>query len=177
MFYQNIETDRLLMRNISYEDRAFILREFSDKYINEFLFDEEPMTSIDEADALIDFYTIGEPKDRHRWIIIDKSKGEKLGTCGFHCLNESDGTVDIGYELMRDYWGMGYMTEALTAILSSYLPKLRISKVFAHIAVGNVRSERLVERLGFVRSGENETLSLRGKEYLHNIWVLSIVDG
>ncbi len=173
MFYQNIETERLLLKNIGYDDKDFILKQFSDNDINEFLYDAEPLSSLEEADDLIDFYTIGEPKGQHRWIIIDRESGEKIGTCGFHCLDENGKCVDVGYDLQKEYWGKGIMTEAMTAMLSEYLPKLNVKKVFAHIAVGNLRSEKLAEKLGFVLSGDTETLLFHGKDYLHSIYVLN----
>lgn len=161
MFYQNIETKRLLLKDIGYEDRDFMLKQFSDSDVNEFLYDAEPLSSLEEADELIDFYTAGEPKNQHRWIIMDRESGEKIGTCGFHCLNEYEKCVDVGYDLQKEYWGKGIMAEAMNAMLSKYLPKLGVKKVFAHIAVGNLHSERLAEKLGFVPSGNTEILDFQ----------------
>lgn len=170
--YHPIETDRLLLKNIGSEDREFLLAQFSNDDVNEFLFDAEPMTTLEEADELISFYTQGSPVTQHRWIILAKETGEKMGTCGFHCLDQARKCVEIGYDLQKAYWGKGFMTEAMTAMLSEYLPKLGVKQVFAHIAAGNVRSEHLAEKLGFVFQGETETLPLHGKDYLHRIYVL-----
>lgn len=174
MFYQNLETDRLLLKNISHDDREFIWKQFSDDAVNAFLFDTEPMGSLEEADELIDFYMQPEPRGQHRWIILLKETGEKVGTCGFHCLDSAEKCVDIGYDLQQPYWGRGIMTEAVKAMLLSYLPKLGVERVFAHIAVGNDRSVHLAQKLGFVFEGETETLAFHGKDYLHHIYVLKV---
>lgn len=174
MFYQDIETEHLVLKNIGPEDREFILKQFSDPDVNAFLYDAEPLASPDEADELIAFYTACESKDRHRWIIVNREDKRKIGTCGFHCLDAGEECVDVGYDLQKAYWGRGLMTEAMQAMLSEYLPKLCIKRVYAHIAAGNVRSQRLVEKLGFVPSGETEVLNFHGKDYLHFLYVFTL---
>ena len=46
MLFHEIETERLLLKNISYEDREFILNEFSNNSINRYLFDAEPLNIV-----------------------------------------------------------------------------------------------------------------------------------
>lgn len=174
MAFCNLETDRLLLRNIGPDDRDFILKQFSDDDVNEYLFDAEPMRSIEEVDALIAFYTQPEPRNQHRWILMDKASGEKIGTCGFHCLNDQNQSVDVGYDLQRAFRGRGLMTEAMRAILYACAVQTCVKKVYAHIAEGNAPSIRLAERLGFFWEGDTETLAFHGREYLHRMYVLRI---
>ncbi len=116
MFFYEIETDRLRLKNISMEDREFIFKQFSNDAINRYLFDAEPLNSLEESDDIIKFYLQPEPRMQHRWVLTLKSNGTKIGTCGFHCWDKN--CVDIGYDLQVEYWGQGYMTEALKAMLS-----------------------------------------------------------
>lgn len=175
MLFEEMETERLYLKNISSDDRDFLLKQFSDESVNAYLFDAEPMETLAEADELIAFYTQPEPREQHRWILVSKENGEKIGTCGFHCLCREEGCVDLGYDLQKAYWGKGLMTEAVEAVLKAYLPKIGATRVFAHIAVGNTRSIRLAEKLGFVFEGETETLRFHGADYLHNIYVLHAI--
>lgn len=174
MLYSNIKTDRLLLKNIGYEDRDFVLKQFSDADVNQFLFDAEPLASLADADELIEYYLQGGQTLQHRWIIVCQENGEKIGTCGFHCFDAAHRAIDIGYDLQRAYWGKGIMTEAITAMLSEYLPQLPVECAFAHIAAGNVRSEKLAQRFGFIPSGQTETLYFHNQAFLHNIYVLHI---
>ena len=82
--FKEIETERLWLKNISDEDIEFIFEQFSNDDINRYLYDAEPMKEVSEAQELIDFYTVSEPRNQHRWILVRKSDGVKLGTCGFH---------------------------------------------------------------------------------------------
>ena len=81
---ENIETNRMLLKYIDQSDREFIFEEFQNKFINKYLFDAEPMTDIVQADNLIEFYNMQEPRDQFRWVLIDKLKNIRMGTCGFH---------------------------------------------------------------------------------------------
>ncbi len=172
MFFEDIETERLLLRNISSDDREFILMQFSDDNVNEYLFDAEPLSTLEEADELIGFYTQPEPRGQHRWIIIEKASGCKIGTCGIHCWNKNEKQVDIGYDLQRSFWGNGIMTEALKPVLDFCLQKMGVCAIDAHISVDNKRSIHLAEKLGFEFDGRTEICSFRGKDYLHNIYTL-----
>ncbi len=69
MLFTNIETERLLLKNISPNDREFIFNQLSNDYINRYLFDAEPVTDINGADDIISFYIEPEPRHEHRWIV------------------------------------------------------------------------------------------------------------
>lgn len=171
--FNNLETDRLLLKNIDMEDKEFIFSEFSDPVINRYLFDAEPMVNISEAEELIDFYTVPEPRLQHRWVIIRKSDNTKIGTCGFHCWDRGKNRVEIGYELKEEFWHNGYMQEAVKDIIEFAKENMDIKEICACISIDNKRSIHLVDKFGFTLSGSyNEVFS--GKEYPHNIYKLKV---
>lgn len=174
MFYKTIETERLLLKNIDNDDREFIFSQFTDDDINQYLFDAEPLKDIHEADEIINFYLTPEPRPQHRWILVRKADGLKMGTCGFHCLSTEDSRVEIGYDLKKEFWGNGYMYEALSGIIDFAKKSLDIKEINACIYIDNDKSIRLAEKLGFVLTGSKFEI-FRGREYLHNIYSLFTV--
>ena len=172
MLFCDLETDRLILKNIGREDREFILEQFSDDAVNRYLFDAEPLGSLEEADEIIDFYTQPEPRAQHRWVILQKSDGAKIGTCGFHGWDQGNGATDVGYDLRRVYWGRGIMTEALREILHFAVRAMGVRRIDAHIYADNRKSTALAQRLGFAWNGATELCVFRGKEYLHHIYSL-----
>lgn len=173
MFFNNIETDRLILKNIGIDDRNFIFSQFSDDVVNRYLFDAEPVTDMQGADEIIALYVQPEPRLQHRWIIMKKSDGIKMGTCGFHCWNKTDGNVEVGYDLKEEFWGNGYMQEAMKAIITFAKEEMYIKEISACIYIDNQRSIRLVENLGFVLSGSIYEL-FGNKEYLHKKYSLYV---
>jgi ribosomal-protein-alanine N-acetyltransferase len=173
MFYQELETERLILKNISPTDREFIFAQFSNEKVNEYLYDEELLTDISRADEIIDFFTQPEPRDHHRWIIVRKSDQVKIGTCGFHLFEGNKCSAEIAYDLNDSYWGKGYAREALAKIISFAKNSMKLKQVYARIFTKNDRSIKLVEHFGFKKTGE-KNLVFRNKEYLHYIYTLEL---
>jgi len=167
-----IETERLILKNIGYDDVDFIIKEFSNDEVNRYLFDAEPITGENEARELIDLYLEEEPRNQHRWILVLKETGEKIGTCGFHCWNRETGEVEIGYDIQPEYWRNGYCSEALEAILKFSEREMKTEKVYAHISVKNTASLRTAEKMNFMKTGRKYYEVFRGKKHLHYIYLL-----
>lgn len=175
MLFNDIETERLILKNIAIDDRNFIFSEFSDDVVNRYLFDAEPLTDIEGADEIIAFYIQPEPRLQHRWIIVRKSDEIKMGTCGFHCWNQKDCKVEVGYDIKEEFWGNDYMQEAMKEIITFAADEMHIKEISACISIDNQRSIRLVKNLGFVLSGSSYEL-FRDKKYLHNIYSLYLTN-
>lgn len=174
--FEGFETPRLILKNISKDDRDFIYKQFSDDIINKYLFDAEPLTDIGGADEIIDFYLQPEPRLQHRWILIRKTDGIKMGTCGFHCWNKDKGIIEVGYDLQEAFWGNGYMQEAMNEIISFAIENMNINEINAVIYVDNKSSISLAEKLGFKFYGIKRNEVFRGKCYLHYIYSLHRLD-
>lgn len=127
---------------------------------------------MNEAREWIDFYLEPEPCDHHRWIMITKDNGEKIGTCGFHCYNKEIGYMEIGYDLRPTYWGRGYMTEALKCMLEYVKGEMCTHRIDAHISIDNTRSIRLCEKMGFIQTREQYNEVFHGVHYPHDVYRL-----
>lgn len=169
--YIDLETDRLLLKCVGYDDVDFMYKQFTTEEVNRYLFDAEPFKTTEEVKELIELYMEAEPRNQHRWIITLKDNGEKMGTCGFHCWNRESGEIEMGYDMQPAYWNKGYMREALTAILEFAKNSMCVKKIYAHIYPENIASVNAVEKLGFVRTGEQYYEVFRGEKYLHDIYL------
>jgi ribosomal-protein-alanine N-acetyltransferase len=59
--------------------------------------------------------------------------------------------VEVGWRLARPAWGHGYAVEAARAAVADGFERLGLDEIVSFTAVGNVRSRRVMERLGMVR--------------------------
>ena len=96
-----------------------------------------------------------------------------MGTCGFHCWNKNNAKTEIGYDLLKEYWGNGYMQEAIDEIIKYAECVMSIKQIDANIFVDNVKSIRLLEKFGFTVTGSRNYV-FRGREYPHKIYSLYI---
>ena len=90
------------------------------------------------------------------WIVERLSDGALLGFCGLRVASRGPiaGELEIGWRLRLDAWGQGYAFEAATASLAWAWCNLSCPRVVAYTAQGNIRSRRLMERLGMRRMPE-----------------------
>lgn len=64
-----------------------------------------------------------------------------------------ENTIEVGYWVGKAYWGGGLCTQALSMLMSrDFFP--RNCDVIARVMEGNVGSERVLQKCGFVYSGK-----------------------
>lgn len=80
----------------------------------------------------------------------DGQTPQLIGSIGFGIMEA--GILEIGYWVARDYWSCGYATEAGKAVLET-ARSLGHYKMHAEHYVDNPASGRVLEKLGFQRTG------------------------
>jgi RimJ/RimL family protein N-acetyltransferase len=82
------------------------------------------------------------------------------------------GTVgEIGYWVRSDETGAGICTEAAIRVLETAFLELRFHKVVLRVAVGNIASERVAQKLGATQEGVlRDELRIAGKWTDHTLW-------
>ncbi|MDA3731232.1 GNAT family N-acetyltransferase [Niameybacter massiliensis] len=93
-----------------------------------------------------------------------------IGSIGLHEISKKDefGVMEqreVGYVLHPEYWGMGYITEGVKAVLSYAFEVLHIDVIWCSHFEFNERSKHVIERCGFKYSfTENKRLNLLEKQ-------------
>lgn len=64
--------------------------------------------------------------------------------------------VEIGWRLPFEHWGHGYATEAARAALAFGFEQLGLPEIVSFTTVTNVRSRRVMERLGMYRTPDDD---------------------
>ncbi|MBM7837807.1 ribosomal-protein-alanine N-acetyltransferase [Alkalihalobacillus xiaoxiensis] len=167
-FFPQLETDRLRLRALTDDDAAFIFKLYSNEKVCAYLYDEEVYTSMDDAREFIEWHAEPEKKGRNRWGIERKTDGVLLGTCGFDSWDRYNQIAEIGYDLWPEYWGAGYMKEALVRAIDNGFSSMNLNRINAFVALENYSSFKLLEQLGFKKEGiMREKHLFRGVYYDH----------
>ena len=77
---------------------------------------------------------------------------ELIGTVGL-AIADLDHQAEIGYWFGREYWGNGFCTEAVVAVLGYGFEKLGLHRIFAQHIARNRASARVLEKAGFSKEG------------------------
>ena len=143
-----VETDRLWLRQFV-PDNAEAVLEYSGKpevmqYVAPCLTSIEEAVRILEEGPLSDYgkYGFG------RWAVVLKENQRVIGFAGLKFLEDLQ-EVDLGYLLMPECWGKGLATEAARASVNYGFETLRLSQILGLVEVPNVRSVRVLEKIGF----------------------------
>jgi [ribosomal protein S5]-alanine N-acetyltransferase len=103
------------------------------------------------------------------WMFRD-SAGEFVGRCGIHRWTfEERGEVELGYIVRSELWSQGYATEMGIAVVEHAFGVLGLTDLVGFTKTENVRSRRVLEKLGFdfertfVADGEESVLYRRGR--------------
>lgn len=88
------------------------------------------------------------------WVIVDRASATVVGDVGFHGPPDKTGTVEIGYSVVPDQRRRGYATEAASTIVRWALSRPDVRTVVASCDPDNQPSIRVLESVGFHRTGE-----------------------
>jgi len=167
-----IATERLLLRPFPKSDREAVLDLYSDSKTMRY-WSKEPITSLDEADSLIEQELEWPAKEKcFNWAIALPDSNLLIGKiCLFH-LSERNRRAEIGYLLNRKLWGKGYMSEALACVLAYGFRELEFHRIEADTDPQNLASLALLEKFGFVREG-----FLKERWFVHGKWHDSVMLG
>jgi ribosomal-protein-alanine N-acetyltransferase len=85
----------------------------------------------------------------HAFLLIRKEDRAALGSAGF---GGPGRVAELGYVLGRAYWGRGYATEAVCAMLD-HARTLGLRRLDAYSFIDNLASARVLEKATFVDLG------------------------
>ena len=116
--HPKLQTARLVLRSLRMEDVDFIFKEWSDPAVTNYMRDEEPHKSREQAEERLRLLqTLDNSATPTWWGIENKEGGHLIGTCGYFGWDKQHRRAEIGYDLCADVWGQGLMPEALRALI------------------------------------------------------------
>lgn len=115
-------------------------------------------------------------KQENIWAIIRKDTRQLIGSIGIipDPKRENLQARMLGYWLDEAHWGKGYMTEAVQAVLNYGFNELQLSLITANCYPHNKRSQKVLERNGFIHEGtlHQAELTYNGNVYAHECYYL-----
>jgi RimJ/RimL family protein N-acetyltransferase len=154
---RDLSTDRLWLRRWLPDDRIPFAKLNSDPRVVEFL---PGALSREESDAVAD--RIEAHFQRHGfglWAVEIPGVTQFAGFIGLSIPRfEAPFTpcIEIGWRLDAEYWNHGYATEGARAALAFGFGSLELEEIVSFTVPGNVRSRRVMEKLGMTHSASDD---------------------
>jgi RimJ/RimL family protein N-acetyltransferase len=150
--FKNIKTDRLLIRTLEMKDKEafFEYRSMPEIY----QYQSWRPKIISEVEELINENIAVSLNIPNTWLQVAVCLNEEqmIGDIGIHFM-EDGYQVEIGYTLSPEYQGKGYALEAVTAVINYAFTDLKKHRITASVDPDNLKSIKLLERIGFRKEG------------------------
>jgi RimJ/RimL family protein N-acetyltransferase len=156
------QTERLLLRRPTAEDRALYHAHFTSPEVERWLrpsplppFNSGALDELVEGDlAHWSDHGFGP------WILVNSETGAFVGRGGLHWTTvEEIAMVELAWSIEPGLHGNGYATEMATAAIA-WARDLEFEELIALVLPGNVASQRVAEKVGCEETGEVEHAGL-----------------
>lgn len=150
-----LETKRLLLRKLTKEDAIeaynnWCSKENVAKYV---LFEKH--NNVEVTKKLFENWEKEyEELDTYRWIVQIKDTKELIGTIDVSKKFLKYGTGEIGYCYGDKFWGLGYGTESLSAVIKYLFEEVELELIYANHMINNPASGKVMEKSGMKYEGK-----------------------
>lgn len=120
------------------------------------------------ANSKNDIYT-----DRQVRLMIEDGNRSVAGIVDIINFDPRNMRAEVGIVIKRDYRNKGFACATLRKIKDYSLTILHLHQLYAYIDKNNIRSIRLFEKCGFIKSSELKDWLFDGKEY-HNALLMQL---
>ena len=152
-----LTTDRLILRMWRNGDREPFARMNADPAVMEFF---PSLLTREESDATVDRIEVHFAAHGFGvWATELKSTGEFIGFVGLWTPRfkaHFTPCVEIGWRLSREHWGRGLATEGAQAARDYGFGGLGLRELVSFTTVGNMRSRRVMEKLGMTHDSADD---------------------
>jgi ribosomal-protein-alanine N-acetyltransferase len=152
---EKFRTERLAARSWQIKDLPLALELWGDPAVTALIDSRGQLTKAQVGEKLRAEIERERSDGVQYWALFDHRNGEFVGCGGLRSwiYTPGEANLEVGFHLVRRYWGKGFATEAALGALEYAWGKLRLSKVYAGHHPDNRASEKILKKLGFAFIG------------------------
>ena len=151
---------QVTLRPRTFADIPLFVRWYNDPDVRHWLHMSEAPEQTYEAER-VRFETSSRDNSRMNWI-IQTLDGAAIGNVGLLGIDPVHGRAELGISIgEREYWGLGYGTEAIQLLLGFCFRELDLRRIELITDIDNERGIRCYEKCGFKTEGTLRAHRLR----------------
>ena len=148
-----LSTPRLILRALRISDLDDLYEYASDPEIDHYV-PWEHYKNIEEArENLNEFLEEYQKDGLGAWGIEHRVDKKLIGIINTSIPHRINRRVEVGYTIARAYWGQGYATEAVQAVIKFGFEKMDLVRMEAVVLRDNIASARVLEKAGMKFEG------------------------
>lgn len=143
-----LETERLLLREFTWDDTAFIIELVNSPGWLKFIGDRNIKTE-EQAQAYLDNGPLKSYREHGfgLWMVEKKDDKSKMGMCGL-LKRDTLEHPDLGFAFLPEFTGKGYAFEIANATMTYACNTLKLPIIAAIVVPENAKSINLLEKIG-----------------------------
>ena len=143
-----LETARLTLRRLEFDDAPFLIRLLNEPSFIENIGDRAVRSTEDAHRYLREGpLAMYESHGFGLWLVARRADDAPIGMCGL-LRRDNLPDSDLGYAYLPEHWGKGYAFEAADAVLRHAARKFGLARVLGVVSPGNPGSIRVLEKIG-----------------------------
>jgi len=154
LIQSTLETDRLLLRPLTAVDVASIQATASVQAVSDTMISIPHPYPAGEAERYVSRQIAAfEAGNSASFVIEHKSEKSFCGVIEIRAIEPDHSQAELSFWLAVEYWGSGYMSEALQPVLCFGFEELNLNRLYAYHMVRNPASGRVLQKNGFTQEG------------------------
>ncbi|MBI3555132.1 MAG: GNAT family N-acetyltransferase [Deltaproteobacteria bacterium] len=164
----DIETARLLLRQITNADAAALFQIFGDEEAMRYWLTRD-LTIAQTHERIERMIQQWQAHGFGDWAVVDKKSRKMIGYCGLHFIKDM-AEVNLGYLFASDSWGKGYATETGKLAVRFGFEQAGLRQIVGVTRPANQASIKVLEKCGLsfwkeiIWSGEPRVVYLAGEK-------------
>ena len=165
MLFPVLETKRLMLVQVQPADQQFIYEGLSDKETmpyNGVYYD-----SFKHAAEQMNWYAdMFNNESGMPWKIVEKDTNKNVGVITVYYYKKEHNKAETGFWTMPEFWGKGYVTEALQAVIQYWFTNKNLHRLEAEVETENKASKKVLLKNGFVLEGTKRDCEMKFGRYI-----------
>lgn len=152
MAFPTLKTNRLKLRQITEADLENIFRGLSHPEVIKHY--GVSYSTLNDTWEQLEWYA--ELERTHTgiwWAIISADDQKFCGAIGFNNLSREHKKAELGFWLLPQFWGRGYVQEAMAVVLEHAFQKLHLHRIEAFVETENISSQNTLQKCHFQQEG------------------------
>lgn len=165
MAFPVFTTKRLLLRQFRKEDQEKVFYGLSHPEVIKYY--GVSYTSLKATKEQMNWYSnLEKSKTGIWWVIASQDDNQFYGAIGFYLLSKEHRKAEMGYWLLREFWGKGYVQESAEKVLEYAFDTLALHRIEAFVEVGNAASSKTLEHLNFNYEGRMQDSEIKNGKFI-----------
>ena len=100
------------------------------------------------------------------WAVCSKVDGKFLGAGGLNDLSKENKKAEIGFWLLKESWGKGFMTETMPLICNYAFEHIGLHRIEGFVETGNTNCKKALAKLKFNLEGTMKDCEVKNGNFI-----------